>query len=66
MSDNTSKPRVSDEIDKNLRLAYEEVLKEELPDRFTNLLEQLRSGQAPDNSTNGGANSPDAGEQADG
>lgn len=33
------------EIDANLRKAYQETLNEELPDRFKNLIEQLRAGE---------------------
>lgn len=45
MTENPSKPNTSDEIDKNLRLVYESVLNEELPDRFSKLLDALKSGE---------------------
>lgn len=35
-------PHVVKEIDENLRKAYEELLNEELPDRFQQLLQKLR------------------------
>ena len=34
-----------DEIDSNLRRAFDEAANEPLPDRFTDLLERLRAGQ---------------------
>ncbi|WP_299374295.1 NepR family anti-sigma factor [uncultured Tateyamaria sp.] len=38
--------RVSKEIDENLKRAYEDVANQELPTRFTDLLEQLREKDA--------------------
>lgn len=35
--------RVSDEIDKNLKRAFDDVANEALPSRFSELLDQLRS-----------------------
>lgn len=35
------------EIDESLRRAFEEVLNEGVPDRFSQLLEQLKSGEVP-------------------
>lgn len=43
---------VSDEIDTNLRRVYEQVLNEELPDRFANLLDRLKKGEHPEASGN--------------
>lgn len=40
------KSRLQDEIDQNLKRAYEDVLKEDVPDRFTQLLDQLRAQDA--------------------
>ncbi|ABV95566.1 hypothetical protein Dshi_3836 (plasmid) [Dinoroseobacter shibae DFL 12 = DSM 16493] len=34
------------QIDQNLKRAYEDVLKEEVPDRLTQLLEQLKAQDA--------------------
>lgn len=50
-------PHVVKEIDENLRKAYEELLNEELPDRFQQLLQMLRvkggeSGTALDDDGN--------------
>lgn len=45
MTENASKPNPSDEIDKNLRLVYESILNEELPDRFSKLLQELEAGK---------------------
>ncbi|WP_147127105.1 NepR family anti-sigma factor [Shimia ponticola] len=49
--------RIAEEIDKNLRRAYDEVAQEELPDRFANLLQQLREKDSanPANGTGGEA-----------
>lgn len=43
MSDDKSRSSVKDQINENLRRVYEETLKEEVPDRFKLLLEQLRA-----------------------
>lgn len=40
-------PDISREIDENLRKVYENVLKEEVPDRFKELLNQLRAEKVP-------------------
>ncbi len=40
-------PTLSREIDTNLRKVYENVLNEEVPDRFKELLSQLRAQKAP-------------------
>lgn len=40
-------PTIAREIDENLRKVYEDVLKEEVPDRFKNLLDQLRAQKVP-------------------
>ena len=39
-----------DHIDQNLKKVYEEVLNEELPDRFKDLLAKLKSGETPGSS----------------
>lgn len=36
------KSRLRDQIDENLKRVYEDALREEVPDRFKQLLEQLR------------------------
>lgn len=45
-------PRQSDDddsdVDKGLRQAFEDILNEELPDRFVKLLDRLRSGDIPE------------------
>lgn len=43
MTQNKRHTRLQDEIDDNLRRAYDDVLKEDVPDRFTDLLNQLRA-----------------------
>ena len=35
-------PKLHQQIDENLKLVYDEALKEDIPDRFKKLLEQLR------------------------
>lgn len=42
MNDPKDAERLKAEIDENLRKIYHELLDEEIPDRFKNLLEQLR------------------------
>lgn len=42
MSREENSPQVYQEIDENLRKAYEEMLNEDLPYRFMVLIEQLR------------------------
>jgi hemerythrin-like domain-containing protein len=42
MSLNNSKSKMRDQIDENLKRIYDETLKEEIPDKLTQLLEQLR------------------------
>jgi CRISPR/Cas system endoribonuclease Cas6 (RAMP superfamily) len=36
------KSRLTEQIDENLKRVYEELLKEQVPDRFTQLLAQLK------------------------
>jgi len=40
-------PDISREIDENLRKVYENVLKEEVPERFKELLNKLRAEKVP-------------------
>jgi hemerythrin-like domain-containing protein len=42
MTEKGEKSRYKAQIDENLRRVYEEALKEEIPDRFKHLLDQLR------------------------
>lgn len=42
MTQDNPKSRVKEQIDQNLKRVYEDVLKEEIPDRFKDLLAQLR------------------------
>lgn len=44
MTQKPSKQDLSDEIDANLRRVYEDALNEQLPDRFLDLLNKLKSG----------------------
>lgn len=46
--------RIAEEIDKNLRRAYDEVAQEELPDRFASLLQQLRDKDSADPASGAG------------
>lgn len=41
------KSKVREEIDSNLKRAYSEALKEDVPDRLKQLLEQLREKEQP-------------------
>ncbi len=42
-----SSEEVFGEIDESLRRAYQQVLKEDLPERFSELLERLRAARRP-------------------
>jgi hemerythrin-like domain-containing protein len=42
MSQGTPKSKLRDQIDENLKRIYDETLNEQIPDRLTQLLEQLR------------------------
>jgi len=42
MTQDNPKSRLKEQIDQNLKRVYEDVLKEEVPDRFKDLLAQLR------------------------
>jgi hypothetical protein len=46
MTRNKRQSRLQAEIDANLKRAYEEVLKEDVPDRFTELLDRLKSSDS--------------------
>ncbi|PJJ85630.1 hypothetical protein CLV77_0149 [Brevirhabdus pacifica] len=46
MDENEEKVAVSRQIDENLKRVYQEKVEEELPDRFKNLLEQLKQQSA--------------------
>lgn len=39
------KSSLKDQIDENLRRVYQDALEQEIPDRFKQLLEQLRKGK---------------------
>jgi hypothetical protein len=42
MSEKTPRSKIKVQIDENLKRIYDEVLHEEVPDRFKSLLQQLR------------------------
>lgn len=46
MADDKGKSRLQQQIDENLRLVYEETLKEAVPDRFMDLIRRLRDVEA--------------------
>lgn len=48
------KPADKSQVDENLRRVFEQTLSEELPDRFKNLLQQLRDG-ADDTASDAGS-----------
>ncbi len=43
MADNKGKSRLHQQIDENLKRVYEEALSEDIPDRFKDLIAQLRA-----------------------
>ncbi len=49
MSDSNPKSKIRDQIDENLKRIYDETLKEEIPDKLTQLLDQLRKKSADGN-----------------
>jgi len=56
MTKQRKKSKVQEQIDENLRRVYAEALEDEIPDRFTSLLDQLRSqekGRTTDGSAEG-------------
>ncbi len=42
MTQGNAKARLKEQIDQNLKRVYDDVLNEDIPDRFKDLLEQLR------------------------
>ncbi len=42
MADDQKKSRLTEQIDENLKRVYDEILKEQVPDRFKQLLAQLK------------------------
>ena len=48
MAENNPKSKVRRHIDENLRRIYDETLNEQIPDKLTQLLEQLRQRTARD------------------
>lgn len=47
--------KIDQQIDDNLRRAYSEMSKEPVPERFTQLLDQLRQQEQSDNNGNNGS-----------
>lgn len=45
MSDKKDKPALRNSIEENLRKVYQEMMEEEVPDRFKQLLAQLKEAQ---------------------
>ncbi len=46
MADDKSKSRLHQQIDENLKRVYEEALREDVPDRFKDLIAQLRAKES--------------------
>ncbi len=44
--DNKAKTRLREQINENLKRVYDDALKEEIPDRFKVLLQQLKSKES--------------------
>jgi len=47
MADGKSKKNVGDEIDRNLKRVYDDMLEDDVPERFEELLRRLREQSAP-------------------
>lgn len=56
MTQNSNTSRTQREIDENLKRAYDDMIKQKVPDRFTDLLAQLKNAEASrtDGETRGG------------
>ncbi|MGR3501846.1 NepR family anti-sigma factor [Pseudaestuariivita sp.] len=70
MSQDSPDSSVQRQIDENLRRVYDDVLRQDVPDRFADLLQQLKEGQSaapsaptsqPDQSTTQMTSSTDEG-----
>ena len=48
MTDRKSQEELERQIDENLRRVFNDQVQEELPDRFTRLLAQLKAGERPE------------------
>lgn len=48
MTSKWTKSKVDQQIDENLKRVYDNVLKEDVPDRFLSLIEQLRHSDSPE------------------
>ena len=56
MNSDRKTSRAQQEIDENLKRAYGDVIKQEVPDRFTDLLAQLRAAEGAKSPGNEGGN----------
>lgn len=45
MNEKRGRSKLATEVDDNLRRVYEDMLNDEVPDRFTDLLERLKRGE---------------------
>ncbi len=53
MGDKQDKPTLKSSIEENLRKVYQDLLAEEVPDRFKQLLAELRNAQGAKTGTDG-------------
>jgi hypothetical protein len=68
-SSQTDRSDAEQDIDENLRRAFDHIANEPLPDRFGDLLAQLRAGKAPPQATDDDdveGTGPDDGEPTEG
>jgi len=56
MANDTNKQTDGDAIDENLKRVYDDMLNQEVPDRFKDLLAQLKAQDAAADDTSGGEN----------
>lgn len=54
MTNKSRNTKVDQQIDENLRRVYAEAAQEPVPDRFTQLLDQLRQQEKPKDAEEGG------------
>ena len=58
MSSDFDREKLHEEIDANLRMAYQQSLNEELPKRFIDLIQKLKSGDVDEGNEGGPGQEP--------
>ena len=63
MADSTPRSKMRDQIDENLKRIYDETLHEDIPDRLTQLLDQLRRKASGETDPDAGPDASDASQE---